>query len=136
MTEKKTTVILVLAGTLSIIGAVAGSLHVEILTDIICILYALLMIGFTLHIIFGLICSMIVSFNHVDDDDYIDLLLPYDVSDARHRRDERIMKSRYDNCMSGRYMSRELEHMGAAGRLSLKWQVSALASMPRPMPEH
>lgn len=36
MTEKKTTVIIVLAGTLYIILAIARSLHAEILTDIIC----------------------------------------------------------------------------------------------------
>lgn len=136
MTEKKTTTILVIAGTLSIIGAVSRSLHAEILIDIICILYALLMIGFTLHIIFSIISYMIMSFNHVDDDDYIDLLLPRGGSDASHRRAERSMKNLYDNCMSGRYMSREWEHMCAAGRRSLKRQVSDLASMLMLMPEH
>lgn len=132
MTEKKTTEILVIAGTLSILGAVARSLHAEILIDII----ALLMIGFTLHIVFSIISSMITSFNHVDDDDYIDLLLPHGGSDASHGRAERSMKNLYDNCMSGRYMSREWEHMCAAGRRSLKRQVSDLASMLMPMSEH
>lgn len=132
MTEKKTTEILVIAGTLSILGAVARSLHAEILIDII----ALLMIGFTLHIVFSIISSMITSFNHVDDDDYIDLLLPHGGSDASHGRAERSMKNLYDNCMSGRYISREWEHMCAAGRRSLKRQVSDLASMLMPMSEH
>lgn len=132
MTEKKTAAILVIAGTLSILGAVARSLHAEILIDII----ALLMIGFTLHIVFSIISSMIMSFNHVDDDDYIDLLLPHGGSDASHGRAERSMKNLYDNCMSGRYMSREWEHMCAAGRRSLKRQVSDLASMLMPMSEH
>lgn len=132
MTEKKTTEILVIAGTLSILGAVARSLHAEILIDII----ALLMIDFTLHIVFSIISSMITSFNHVDDDDYIDLLLPRGGSDASHRRAERSMKNLYDNCMSGRYMSREWEHMCAAGRRSLKKRVSDLASMLMLMPEH
>ena len=132
MTEKKTTEILVIAGTLSILGAVARSLHAEILIDII----ALLMIDFTLHIVFSIISSMITSFNHVDDDDYIDLLLPRGGSDASHRRAERSMKNLYDNCISGRYMSREWEHMGAAGRRSLKRQVSDLASMLMLMAEH
>jgi len=131
MTEKRTTVALILAGTLSIIGAIVKSLHVEILTDIIFILYALLMIGFALSIIFGFIRSSIVLFNQVDDDDYIDLLLPHDGSNAHHRWNERSMKNLYDNCMSGRYMSKEWARMGLQRRCRLRKRIIALAGAVR-----
>ena len=126
-----TIMVLILAGALSIIGAIARSLHAEALTDIICILYALLMIGFMLHIIFRIIRFIIVSFNHVDDDDYIDFLLPYNGFDASHRRAECSMKNLYDNCMSGRYMSKEWARMGLSGRCRLRNGIIALAGAVR-----
>lgn len=131
MTEKKTITVLIIAGMLSIIGTVAKSLQAETLTDIIYILYLLLMIGFILSNIFSLIRSRIVSFNHADDDDYIDLLLPHCGSDASHRRAERSMKNLYDNCMSGRYMSEEWARMSLQGRCRLRKRIIALAGAVR-----
>lgn len=73
MEERKTVAVLFLTGTLFIIGAVAESLHAEALISMISILLLLLLIGFVLFNVSGIIYSMIVSFNHADDDDYISL---------------------------------------------------------------
>ena len=127
MEERKTVAVLFLTGTLFIIGAVARSLHAEALTSMISILSLLLLTCFMLFNVSGIIYSMIVSFNHADDDDYISLLLPHGGTDASHGRDERDMKSGYDDSMPGRYMSKEWMRMGPAGRCRLRKGITALA---------
>lgn len=127
MEERKTGAVLFLTGTLFIIGAVAISLHAEALTSMISILSLLLLIGFVLCNVSGIIYSMIVSFNHADDDDYISLLLPHGGTNASHGRDELDMKSGYDDSMPGRYMSKEWMRMCPAGRCRMRKGTAALA---------
>lgn len=127
MEERTTGAVLFLTGTLFIIGAVAESLHAEALISMISVLALLLLIGFVMCNVSGIIYSMIVSFNHADDDDYISLLLPHVGADATHRREELDIKSGYDDSMPGRYMSKEWMRMGPAGRCRLRRGVAALA---------
>ena len=80
------------------------------------------------------VMSAIMFSSDMDDCDYVDLLTVGTETDALDRKDKYGMWNMYESGINGRYMSREWEHMGAAGRRSLKKRVSALASMP--MPEH
>lgn len=78
------------------------------------------------------VMSAIMFAGDMEDCDYVDLLTAGTKTDALDRKDKYGMWNMYESGINGRYMSREWEHMGAAGRRSLKKRISALASMPMP----